>query len=322
MKFSNYLNEASNPGRLGSKMKNIDGLFSWLYDKDILTATDKKKKDSMFNKYYRYYNDGDFPRGLKDLTRWDHPDDIALALEKQVEDFIKYVLAKYVGKYDRNEFRISKYLKQLKNLKARLTDSMKSHGTVSFWLDRVSPALISKSDFLQNLEEIKNIETKLTAEIKAAGYSGTKYIDVYTPEYAGDRYDDEIVDNLSKDLLNKRESLYKELSDKLDIAIEAFNKAKNIVNDEPLSESFDANLYERTQEERDSEWKEIKMKIYKESKNLNKALSDMAELVSKYPTLSTEFKAFKEFYPFSKDMTRQSNAVQEWVSEMEDEAKS
>lgn len=34
-----------------------------------------------------------------------------------------------------------------------------------------------------------------------------------------------------------------------------------------------------------------------------------------------EFKAFKEFYPFSKDLTRQSQAVQEWVSEMEDEAK-
>lgn len=239
MKFSEFLTEASNPGRLGSKMKNIDDLFSWLYDKDILTQTDKNKKDSLFRKYYRYYNDGDFPRGVKGVTRWDHPTDIAKALEDQAEEFIKYVLAKYVGRYDRNDFKISKYKKQLDSLKRRLTDIMRGHSTVSFWLDRVSPALIDKSEFLQTIEEIKDVEEKLKKEIKAAGFSASKYIDVYTPEYKGVRDDDEVVDNLSKDLLNKREELYKELSDKLDVAIEAFNKAKNVVNDELISESFE-----------------------------------------------------------------------------------
>ncbi len=78
---------------------------------------------------------------------------------------------------------------------------------------------------------------------------------------------------------------------------------------------------ERTQEERDAEWKEIKLAIYKESKNLNNAFNHFESLVSKYPTLNAEFKAFKEFYPFSKDLTRQSQTVQNWVSEMEDEAK-
>lgn len=81
-------------------------------------------------------------------------------------------------------------------------------------------------------------------------------------------------------------------------------------------------LDERTQEERDAEWQAIKLAIYKESKNLNKAFHQFETLVSKYPTLNVEFKAFKEFYPFNKALIDVSNAVQEWVSEMEDEAKS
>lgn len=79
---------------------------------------------------------------------------------------------------------------------------------------------------------------------------------------------------------------------------------------------------ERTQEERDAEWKAIKLKIYKESKNLNKAFNDFESLVSKYPTLNAEFAAYKKYYPFNKALSDVSNAVQNWVSEMEDEAKS
>lgn len=81
-------------------------------------------------------------------------------------------------------------------------------------------------------------------------------------------------------------------------------------------------LDERTQEERDAEWKAIKLNIYKESKNLNKAFHQFESLVSKYPTLNAEFKAFKKFYPFNKALVDVSNDIQEWVSEMEDEAKS
>lgn len=81
-------------------------------------------------------------------------------------------------------------------------------------------------------------------------------------------------------------------------------------------------LDERTQEERDAEWKAIKLAIYKESKNLNTAIHHLEELVSKYPTLNAEFEAFKKFYPFDKPLSTISSKIQEWVSEMEDEAKS
>lgn len=93
---------------------------------------------------------------------------------------------------------------------------------------------------------------------------------------------------------------------------------KNKIEVEHEQEQLD----ERTQEERDAEWKAIKLSIYKESKNLNKAFHQFESLVSKYPTLNAEFTAFKKFYPFNKALAYVSNDIQEWVSEMEDEAKS
>ena len=44
-----------------NKLKSIDDLMSWMYDKDILNKGEKSDKDRIFRQYYRYYNDGDFP---------------------------------------------------------------------------------------------------------------------------------------------------------------------------------------------------------------------------------------------------------------------
>lgn len=106
---------------------------------------------------------------------------------------------------------------------------------------------------------------------------------------------------------------------KKSIVAESAQEVEIVENKDELEQE---QLDERTQEERDAEWKAIKLSIYKESKNLNKAFHQFESLVSKYPTLNAEFKAFKEFYPFNKALVDVSNAVQEWVSEMEDEAKS
>ena len=84
----------------------------------------------------------------------------------------------------------------------------------------------------------------------------------------------------------------------------------------------DKSINESTQEERDAEWKAIKLAIYKESKNLNKALYTFEALVSKHPTLNAEFDAYKKFYPFNKSLNDVANDVQNWVAEMEEEAKS
>lgn len=50
------LSEASKAQRAwNGKLKNVDALMAWLYDKDILTKTEKAQKDKIFNAYYRFY---------------------------------------------------------------------------------------------------------------------------------------------------------------------------------------------------------------------------------------------------------------------------
>jgi len=129
--FEQFINEnynidemASFPGRAWSgNLENLDSLFSWMYDKGILNKTDKAKKDSIFRQYYRYYNDGDFPRGLakaKGVVQYDSKEKIEKALEEYVEDFMKMILAKYAGKYDRRTFRFDSLLSNLYSLQQNI----------------------------------------------------------------------------------------------------------------------------------------------------------------------------------------------------------
>jgi len=135
---------ASFAGRAWSgKIENLDNLFSWMYDKDILNKGEKAKKDSIFHQYYRYYNDGDFPRGLskaKDISRYDSEEKIGKALEEYIEDFMKEILGKYAGKYDRRKFHFDQLLSQLytlqRNIKFKVPEGQDDNGrTESFSYD-------------------------------------------------------------------------------------------------------------------------------------------------------------------------------------------
>lgn len=90
------------------KLANIDELLIWMYD-NVMTTTDQNQKSAIFRRYYRYYNDGDMPRG-KDFYSRNPLHSIEDILELQVEKFIKRMLKKYHGKYSRQEFM--KYKKQ------------------------------------------------------------------------------------------------------------------------------------------------------------------------------------------------------------------
>ena len=104
--------EGSYAGRAWNKgLENMNKLISWLYDSDVLTKTDKSVWDRKVNKYYRYYNDGDFPKGLKTtsgtpMQKWVHSGEkLEQALERDLEVHIKMLLDKYKGRYDRTELR-------------------------------------------------------------------------------------------------------------------------------------------------------------------------------------------------------------------------
>lgn len=138
MKIHEILNEASTPGRGWSgKIKKIDSILSWMYDQNILTATEKKKKDSVFRQYYRYYNDGDFPTALKvkGISKWSGEKVVETALEKYLETFIKEMLAKYLPKVNRREFRLDTVIKELSVVRD-VADREDAHGLLGYWLKK------------------------------------------------------------------------------------------------------------------------------------------------------------------------------------------
>lgn len=138
MLVKELLNEASRPGRAwNNKIKKIDSLLAWMYDKDILTATDKKEKDKVFYQYYRYYNDGDLPGFLRIKGVGKHDTkQIEEELEKYLEAFIKKMLAKYLPKVDRTEFRYDKLIDDLTSVSSAAY-SKDAHALLTYWLKTV-----------------------------------------------------------------------------------------------------------------------------------------------------------------------------------------
>lgn len=118
MKFIRVL-KATKPQRAWSgKLDKIDNLLQWMYNKDILSPREKQIKDSLFHDYYRYYNDGDFPARLRKygLGKYSNEKEIEEILEREVENFIKKILSKYAGKYDRSEFHYDTLISSIKHV--------------------------------------------------------------------------------------------------------------------------------------------------------------------------------------------------------------
>ena len=122
--FDDFVNESYNIDEMASyagrawegKLENLDNLFSWMYSKGILASYDKERKDEIFREYYRYYNDGDTPKGIE-KERGESTED---ALERTLDDFMKEILANYAGKYDRRKFRFDQLLGELYGLQSNI----------------------------------------------------------------------------------------------------------------------------------------------------------------------------------------------------------
>ena len=159
------LNEASTAGRAWEgKLKKIDALLAWMYDKDILTKGEKAKKDSIFRAYYRYYNDGDMPKSLalKGFSKYSEKGSIEKALEAYLEDFIKSLLSKYLPKVDRAEFRIDKMLSDLSTV-IDVSERHDAHGLLEYWLKTVKindPELILSKLVDELKEQYDKVKTE------------------------------------------------------------------------------------------------------------------------------------------------------------------
>jgi hypothetical protein len=182
------LYEASHAGRAWSgKIKNVDNLLSWMYDKGILTKAEQAEKDRVFREYYRYYNDGDRPDGMTGKDS-----DIELQLEQRVEGFIKKVLAKYTGKYNRRDFRVDTLLGDLNTLRnvtaGQYIASNDTHwepdpyGLLNYWGKDVKTGNSDFEDLLAKLRPLYDAIDKaandvIAKETKDGVYKDTKSYD-------------------------------------------------------------------------------------------------------------------------------------------------
>lgn len=178
------LYEASHAGRAWKgDLKNIDNLLSWMYDKGIINKTEQAEKDRVFREYYRYYNDGDMPSGMSGYS----DDKIELYLEEKVEGFIKKVLAKYTGKYDRRDFRLDTLLGDLNTLRnitaGHYIASNDSHwepdpyGLLNYWGKSVKTGNSDFEDLLAKLRPLYDDIDKAANEVLAKEVKDGVYVD-------------------------------------------------------------------------------------------------------------------------------------------------
>lgn len=169
MKFKEFLEE-SKPGRAwNGRLEKIDELLKWMYSTDVLNKGEKDKKDVLFNQYYRYYNDGDMPKGLKtpegyNLSKYHGDDLIAAALEYKLEEFIKKILTKYLGSIDRGLFSIDSQLEKI-NTTIGVVDREDVHSLVKYWHKNVNDSeIIAIIKELESKYDILDKESKEAAD--------------------------------------------------------------------------------------------------------------------------------------------------------------
>lgn len=171
MLLNEILEEASTPRRAWEgKLKKIDKLLAWMYDKDILTKGEKAKKDSIFRAYYRYYNDGDLPAALKlqGMNKYSLSTEKETALEKYLEDFIKMILAKYLPKVDRAEFQLDDIIDSLKT-PIDVSESYDAHSLLTYWIKKVK---VSDDTELKGM--LEDVQAKYDALKTAANEASPK----------------------------------------------------------------------------------------------------------------------------------------------------
>lgn len=229
--------EAVKPRRAWSgKIKKIDELLAWMYDKGIMNKGERAKKDTLFHSYYRYYNDGDFPRVLSPLgySRWAPEEKIEQALEELVEAFIKKILAKYAGKYSRRDFHYDQYMDQLNSI-IKSIDDTKGAGahSINYWMSQLAnpdEELVKLNDELQSLDKQFNTEVeKVAAQPEVKDYLDKKnvhrlssYANSYIKELLGKYWTPKL-----ESYLKKMGDIGYKMKDKLLKVKEAATKLKN-----------------------------------------------------------------------------------------------
>lgn len=167
--FYQFLNEVKARRAWSGKIENLDRLMTWMYDKDILNKGEKARKDSIFHQYYSYYNNGDFPKGLltRGINRSSSTKVIEDALEQMLEDFLKTILLKYSGKFNRTNFRYDMLLDDLHFLKS-VIDENEFYSLIKYWSKKITVGNSEFEDLLAKADTMFNkLKDDISKEIKA-----------------------------------------------------------------------------------------------------------------------------------------------------------
>ena len=130
------------------------------------------KKNSLFNAYYRWYNDGDFPtfltqygvyRGMSETTINDK-------LEELITDFLTAILSKYLSKVDRGEIRAKVYIANIDTVLRNLKEG-DFYSVYSYYANIVN---IDDSNWATLLEKLKTQYIEIKGDIDALGYDDVK----------------------------------------------------------------------------------------------------------------------------------------------------
>lgn len=165
--FTEYLQEASFVGRAWEgKLSKINELLDWLDKKKIMNASERKEYERIKRNYYRWHNDGDKPGILrKDIQSYTTNNDISSMLETKLEDFIKKILSKYQGKYNRSEFNIDKAINNLQEV-IRLSDTSDEFVHIPHLIKYLKSMLNSEDDEVKSyIKQLEDINTLLDKEL-------------------------------------------------------------------------------------------------------------------------------------------------------------
>ena len=158
-----------------NRLDGINNLLFWMYKTDVLNKGEKAKKDSIFRQYYRYYNDGDAPRGV--LRKYGisvyNKELLEKRLEQYLEDFVCVILNKYKGKYDKTA-----YLTYIKNTNIESVASDLEYDIDARNLECIKQDEDLTTDIVALTERKTNLRNKLIASFpKYSSYTLSYILD-------------------------------------------------------------------------------------------------------------------------------------------------
>jgi len=159
------------------RLNHLNDLLSWMYEEDILNKTEKAKKDRTFRAYYRYYNDGDTPRGFKHVDK----ERTEEYLENTVNELIAELLKKKQGKYNRADFRKAQHNAQLRQM-IRQAENAECHSLLTYFAPKfklqstTAYKLFNMHRIEKQYNDVKNEVNKLIDSIDQTALDSWKRI--------------------------------------------------------------------------------------------------------------------------------------------------